>query len=247
MGVRPDAPTIETIVPVTFYEIIFFSSTPYPLYPAPSPNLLRAWHLDSFTKPSGTEMAGKVPGNRWGRIPASAVFKIFLPGEEGVFFLFLPEMKKFRKIALLSKNDGLVKSRNSIEFVIPAKAGIQLFQDVLDPGFRRGDAPRNFLRNHQELQSEISARRGMGMNTVKQLERQIRDLQKELFDAKKEADLLRLQPCTGDFELRKKDEAMTEIETRVETINQNIRELEKKRREMMSTAMKNSIYESPFN
>jgi hypothetical protein len=25
-----------------------------------------------------------------------------------------------------------VKSRNSIEFVIPAKAGIQLFQDVLD-------------------------------------------------------------------------------------------------------------------
>jgi hypothetical protein len=33
--------------------------------------------------------------------------------------------------------DGLVKSRNSIVFVIPAKAGIQLFQDVLDPGFRR--------------------------------------------------------------------------------------------------------------
>ena len=45
-----------------------------------------------------------------------------------------------------SKNDELVKSRNSLEFVIPAKfvpagfkpgAGIQLFQDVLDPGFRR--------------------------------------------------------------------------------------------------------------
>jgi hypothetical protein len=45
--------------------------------------------------------------------------------------------------------DGFVKSRNSIEFVIPAKAGIQLFQDVLDPGFRRGDAPRDFLRDHQ--------------------------------------------------------------------------------------------------
>ncbi|MCX5917985.1 MAG: hypothetical protein NTX30_15065, partial [Deltaproteobacteria bacterium] len=45
--------------------------------------------------------------------------------------------------------DELVKSRNSIEFVIPAKAGIQLFQDVLDPGFRRGDAPRDFLRDHQ--------------------------------------------------------------------------------------------------
>jgi len=58
-----------------------------------------------------------------------------------------------------SKNDELVKNRNSIEFVIPAKlvpagfkpgAGIQLFQDVLDPGFRRGDAPRDFLRDHQE-------------------------------------------------------------------------------------------------
>ena len=45
--------------------------------------------------------------------------------------------------------DELVKSRNSIEFVIPAKAGIQLFQDVLDPGFRRGDASRDFLRDHQ--------------------------------------------------------------------------------------------------
>lgn len=85
------------------------------------------------------------------------------------------------------------------------------------------------------------------MNTVKQLERQIRDLQKELADAKKEADLLRLQPCTGDFELRKKEEAMSEIETRAETIHQSIRELEKKRREMMSTALKNAVYESPLN
>jgi len=47
------------------------------------------------------------------------------------------------------KFDDLVKSRNSIKFVIPAQAGIQLFQDVLDPGFRRGDASRDFLGNHQ--------------------------------------------------------------------------------------------------
>jgi hypothetical protein len=51
---------------------------------------------------------------------------------------------------LVHSNFGqLVKSRNSIEFVIPAKAGIQLFQDILDPGFRRGDDPRDFLRDHQ--------------------------------------------------------------------------------------------------
>ena len=38
--------------------------------------------------------------------------------------------------------DDLVKSQNSLEYVIPAKAGIQLFQVVLDPGFRRGDDPK---------------------------------------------------------------------------------------------------------
>jgi len=42
--------------------------------------------------------------------------------------------------------DGFVKRRISIKFVIPAKAGIQVFQDVLDPGFRRGDASTSSLR-----------------------------------------------------------------------------------------------------
>jgi hypothetical protein len=32
--------------------------------------------------------------------------------------------------------------------VIPAEAGIQFFPDVLDPGFRRGDNWRHFLRDH---------------------------------------------------------------------------------------------------
>jgi hypothetical protein len=45
--------------------------------------------------------------------------------------------------------DEVIKSQNSIRFVIPAEAGIQSFQDVLDPGFRRGDASRYFLRDHQ--------------------------------------------------------------------------------------------------
>jgi hypothetical protein len=47
------------------------------------------------------------------------------------------------------KFDGFLKSRNSIKFVIPAQAGIQLFEDVLDPGFRRGDNLSDFLRDHQ--------------------------------------------------------------------------------------------------
>jgi hypothetical protein len=45
--------------------------------------------------------------------------------------------------------DELEKSGNSIKFVIPAKAGVQLFQVILDPGFRRGDNPRDFLQAHQ--------------------------------------------------------------------------------------------------
>jgi hypothetical protein len=35
--------------------------------------------------------------------------------------------------------------------VIPAKAGIQLFQGVLDPGVRRGDGLKDFLRARQSL------------------------------------------------------------------------------------------------
>jgi len=48
-----------------------------------------------------------------------------------------------------TNGDGLIKSRQIPFFVIPAEAGIQLFQDVLDPGFRRGDDPPDFLRVHQ--------------------------------------------------------------------------------------------------
>ncbi|MCX6349584.1 MAG: hypothetical protein NTV79_08840, partial [Candidatus Aureabacteria bacterium] len=47
------------------------------------------------------------------------------------------------------KVDGLVKSQKVAFSVIPAKAGIQIFQVVLDPTFRRGDDPRDFLRDHQ--------------------------------------------------------------------------------------------------
>jgi hypothetical protein len=48
------------------------------------------------------------------------------------------------------KNDELVKSQKPGFSVIPAKAGIQLFQHVLDPGFRRGDDSRDFLRDHHK-------------------------------------------------------------------------------------------------
>ena len=47
-----------------------------------------------------------------------------------------------------SIHDGFVKSPFYPIFVIPAKAGIQLIQAVLDSCFRRSDGFSDFLRDH---------------------------------------------------------------------------------------------------
>ncbi|MCX5912325.1 MAG: hypothetical protein NTV04_10380 [Deltaproteobacteria bacterium] len=65
----------------------------------------------------------------------------------------LPDAPTFKTIVTVISSgiinlDGFVKILKLPIFVIPAKAGIQLFQDVLDPGFRRGDDPSDFLRDH---------------------------------------------------------------------------------------------------
>jgi hypothetical protein len=49
------------------------------------------------------------------------------------------------------KLDELVKSQNSIKFVIPAKAGIQSNQAVLGSRLRGSDDFSDFLRGHQTL------------------------------------------------------------------------------------------------
>jgi hypothetical protein len=45
--------------------------------------------------------------------------------------------------------DEFVKSPKTLFSVIPAEAGIQEYRGLLDPGFRRGDAFDDFLRDHQ--------------------------------------------------------------------------------------------------
>ena len=80
---------------------------------------------------------------------------------------------------------------------------------------------------------------------MKQIERQVRDLEKEMAEAQRERDLLRLRPCRGDMEIREKDEGLDRLDKRIESIRAQIRELEKKRREMMSEAVKRGKYESP--
>jgi hypothetical protein len=46
--------------------------------------------------------------------------------------------------------DGLVKIQKVPFSVIPAKAGIQEKQGLLDPGLRRGDGSGYFLRTHHD-------------------------------------------------------------------------------------------------
>jgi len=47
------------------------------------------------------------------------------------------------------KVDAIVKSQKTPFSVIPAKAGIQEEQGLLDPGLRRGDGSGDFLQIHQ--------------------------------------------------------------------------------------------------
>ena len=81
---------------------------------------------------------------------------------------------------------------------------------------------------------------------MKQIVRQIRDPQKELNEAQKEQSALRLQPCKGDATIRKKEEKLEELDKRIRSIRESIRELERKRQEVMSEPLKKDGYESPF-
>ncbi len=81
---------------------------------------------------------------------------------------------------------------------------------------------------------------------VKDIEKQIRDLQKEAAELQKERSIIVLQPCRGDREIRQKDEKIAQFDKRTLLVERTIRELEKKRREIMSEGTKRGIYESPY-
>jgi len=62
--------------------------------------------------------------------------------------------------------DGIVKSQKVPFSVIPAKAGIQENQGVLDPGLRRGDGSGDFLRVYQRTNDQYSMHSGPNHRTV---------------------------------------------------------------------------------
>ncbi len=81
---------------------------------------------------------------------------------------------------------------------------------------------------------------------IKQIERQVRDLQKELSEVQKEWNLVRLQPCRGDGDIRQKDEKLNSLEERMDALQDQIRGLERKRRDVLSGTVKKKDAESPF-
>ena len=81
---------------------------------------------------------------------------------------------------------------------------------------------------------------------IKEIEHQVRDLQKEFSEVQKEWNLVRLQPCRGDEDIRRKDGKLNSLEERMDTIQDQIRELERKRREAFSGKVRKEDDKSPF-
>jgi len=69
---------------------------------------------------------------------------------------------------------------------------------------------------------------------IKQLEIQIRDLQKELAEIKKDQAVLRIQPCRGDSEIRGKDAKFDELDRRAKALNEALRGMIRKRQLLIS-------------
>jgi len=80
---------------------------------------------------------------------------------------------------------------------------------------------------------------------IKQLENQIRDLQKELAAIQKDQAALRLQPCRGDSEIRGKDAKFDELDRRAKAINETIRGMTRKRQLLISESTIRGSNESP--
>jgi hypothetical protein len=80
---------------------------------------------------------------------------------------------------------------------------------------------------------------------VKDFEQEIRNLQKELAEIKKEQSVLRLQPCRGDSEIREKDGKLEELDMRARTINRTIHDQTRKHQQSIFQSNKGARCDSP--
>ena len=79
---------------------------------------------------------------------------------------------------------------------------------------------------------------------IKELENQIRDLQRELAEIQKDQAVLRLQVCWGDSEIRGKDAKSDELDRRAKEINETLRGIIRKRQLLFFQSATKGSYES---
>jgi hypothetical protein len=79
----------------------------------------------------------------------------------------------------------------------------------------------------------------------KELENQIRDLQKELAAIQKDQAFLRLRPCRGDSEISEEAEKFDELDRRGKIINETIRDLTRKIQLLISESAIRGSNKSP--
>jgi hypothetical protein len=80
---------------------------------------------------------------------------------------------------------------------------------------------------------------------IKQLENQIRDLQKELAEILRDQTVLRIQPCRGDSEIRGKDAKFDELDRRARAVKDTLRGATRKRQLMISQPAIKGTNDSP--
>ena len=69
---------------------------------------------------------------------------------------------------------------------------------------------------------------------LKKIKNQIRELQKELAEIKKNQAALRVQPCLGHSEMREKNEKFDEIEQRAKELTDALRDATRRRQLILS-------------
>jgi len=80
---------------------------------------------------------------------------------------------------------------------------------------------------------------------IRELESQIRDLQKKSAEIQKEQAVLRLQVCKGDSEIKVKDAKFHELDERAKETRDALRDLTRKRQLLISQSAIKGGYKYP--
>ena len=80
---------------------------------------------------------------------------------------------------------------------------------------------------------------------IKELENQIRDLQRKSAEIQREQSDLRLQACKGDSEIKAKDAKFHELDERAKGIRDALRDLTRKRQLLISQSAIKGSYKYP--